>query len=138
MSSGCSGKLENNLKIIDNCRDFKNNCITIYNDHKEKHNSWEARVLFETHSNNSQIRIECTVYEDTRENALKELQKDYNNLVDKFKEDFNIDEPKVKSCENCKYYDYLHLRCNNFYGILYGKNMRKNDYCSICWKFNEN
>ncbi len=133
-----SGKLENNLKIIDNCRDFKNNCITIYNDHKEKHNSWEARVLFETHSNNSQIRIECTVYEDTRENALAQLQKDYNNLVQKFKSDFNITEPKVKSCENCKYYDYLLSKCNNKYGPFYKKHMYADDYASYCWSLNEN
>ena len=85
MSSGCSGKLENNLQIIDDYQGYKNGIITLYNDGKEKHDSWEARVLFETHSNNSQIIIECVVNEDTREKALNELQKEYNNLVQKFK-----------------------------------------------------
>ena len=40
MSSGCSGKLVNNLKIIDDNRMFKNGCITLYNDGKEKNSSW--------------------------------------------------------------------------------------------------
>lgn len=138
MSSGCSGKLENNLQIIDDYQGYKNGIITLYNDGKEKHNSWEARVLFETHSNNSQIIIECVVNEDTRKNALNELQKEYNSLVQKFKSDFNIAEPKIKSCTNCKYYNYLLTRCNNKYSPFYRKIMGKDDYASYCWALNEN
>lgn len=138
MSLGCSGKLENNLQIIDNCRDFKNGCITLYNDGKEKNNSFEARVIFETYLNYSQIVIECIVYEDSRENSLKELQKEYNSLVEQFKEDFNISESKVKNCANCKYYDYINTRCNNKCSLFYQNVMLNEDYCSKCWKLNEN
>jgi hypothetical protein len=137
MSSGCSGKLVNNLKIIDN-REFKNGCVTLYNDSKEKHNSWEARVLFETRANNSLLVIKCVVYEDTRENALNELQKEYTLLVNKFKEDFNISEPRVKSCVNCKYYNHEKSRCSNMYSSFYQKFMYDEDYCSKCWSLNEN
>lgn len=136
MSQGCQGKLENNLQIIDDCNTFKDGCITIYNDGKEKHDSWEARILFESYFNSSQIRIECTVYEDTRENALVQLQKDYNNLVHTFKEDYNISEPKIQNCANCMYYD--DGRCRNEYSLFYQRFMYTDDYCSKCWSPNKN
>lgn len=71
---------------------FQNGKITIYNDRKEKHNSHEARLLVQSYTTDGTIALELQVYEDSRENALVELNIAFDKLMDKFKEDWNLND----------------------------------------------
>lgn len=71
---------------------YQNGKITVYNDGKEKYNSWEARVYVNSNITEGNINLELVVYEDSRENALNELNLVFTKLMEKFKEDWNLDD----------------------------------------------
>lgn len=72
--------------------EFLNGKISIWDDGKEKHNSHEARLLISTSTNLGSIDLELQVYEDSRENALIELNIAFAKLMEKFKEDWELKE----------------------------------------------
>ena len=69
---------------------FQNGKITIYDDGKEKHNSHEVRLLVQSYTTDGTIALELQVYEDSRENALVELNIAFDKLMNKFKEDWEL------------------------------------------------
>lgn len=79
------------IEIVED-NDYQNGKITVYNDGKEKHNSWEARVYVNSNITEGNINLELVVYEDSRENALNELNLVFTKLMEKFKEDWNLDD----------------------------------------------
>ncbi len=72
--------------------DYQNGKITVYNDGKEKYNSWEARVYVNSNITEGNVNLELCVFEDTKENALNELNIAFVKLMEKFKEDWNLKE----------------------------------------------
>lgn len=76
--------------VQDDC--YQNGKITVYNDGKEKHNSWEARLYVNSNITEGNINLELVVYEDSRENALNELNNAFNKLMIQFKEDWDLKE----------------------------------------------
>lgn len=71
---------------------YHNGKITVYNDGKEKYNSWEARLYINSFISEGNINLELCVFEDTKENALNELNIAFVKLMEKFKEDWNLKE----------------------------------------------
>ena len=74
-------------------RETQNGKITVYDDGKEKHNSHEARLCISSNIPGGSIELELEVFEDSRENALIELNIAFVKLMEKFKEDWNLKEP---------------------------------------------
>ena len=72
--------------------EFLNGKISIWNDGKEKHNSHEARLLIHTNVFGGSISLELSVNEDSKENSLIELNIAFENLMEKFKEDWGLKE----------------------------------------------
>jgi hypothetical protein len=70
---------------------YKNGKITVYDDGKEKHNSHEARLYIESCVSRGSIQIELQVFESSREESLKELKIAFNELLEQFKIDWNLD-----------------------------------------------
>ena len=79
----------NKLEMVQS-RDFINGKISIYNDGKCKHNSWESRLLIETEISGGAVSLVLEAYEDTRENALDELNVKFIELMNKFQVDFGL------------------------------------------------
>lgn len=79
----------NKLEIVQS-RDFINGKISIYNDGKCKHNSWEARLLIKSEIYEGSLRLSLETFEDTRENALDELNDKFIELMNKFQKDWNL------------------------------------------------
>lgn len=78
------------FEIIED-NEYQNGKITIWNDGKEKHNSCEARLLVNTNNIDGEIVLRLNVYSDTKENVLVELNAAFVNLMNKFKQDWNLD-----------------------------------------------
>ena len=78
------------FEIIED-NEYQNGKITIWNDGKEKHNSWEARLCIKTCTNDGDLDLYLTVYSDTKDNVLVELNAAFVNLMNKFKQDWNLD-----------------------------------------------
>ena len=72
--------------------EFLNGKITIWNDGQESHCSHRARLLIHTNVFEGSVSLELSVYEDSRENALIELNIAFENLMEKFKEDWGLKE----------------------------------------------
>lgn len=79
----------NKLEIVQS-RDFINGKISIYDDGKCKHNSWESKLLIETEIYRGSVSLNLEAYEDTRENALDELNNKFVELMNKFQKDWNL------------------------------------------------
>lgn len=79
----------NKLEIVQS-RDFINGKISIYDDGKCKHNSWESKLLIETEIYRGSVSLNLEAYEDTRENALDELNNKFIELMNKFQKDWNL------------------------------------------------
>lgn len=77
------------FEIIED-NEYQNGKITIWNDGKEKHNSWEARLLIETEISGGAVSLILEAYEDTRENAINELNNAFTKLMYQFQVDFGL------------------------------------------------
>lgn len=82
----------NKFKIIES-RDYINGKISYYNDKKCKHNSHEVRLLIESEIYEGSLRLELETFEDTRENALNELNIAFEKLMYQFQKDFDLKNP---------------------------------------------
>ena len=71
-------------KIIRGTKDYIHNTITIYNDGKEKYNSYEARFHLEY---DYDLCMRIVGYGQDEEEALKELHNNYDILMMKLKKD---------------------------------------------------
>ena len=79
----------NKLEIVQS-RDFINGKISIYDDGKCKHNSWEARLLIKSEIYEGSLRLALESFEDTRENAINELNNAFTKLMYQFQVDFGL------------------------------------------------
>ena len=79
----------NKLEIVQS-RDFINGKISIYDDRKCKHNSWEARLLIKSEIYEGSLRLALESFEDTRENAINELNNAFTKLMYQFQVDFGL------------------------------------------------
>lgn len=70
--------------------EFLNGKISIWNDGQESHCSYRARMLIQTKVFEGSVSLELQVYEDSRENALVELNIAFDKLMNKFKEDWEL------------------------------------------------
>ena len=71
-------------KIIRGTSDYIHNTITIYDDGKEKYNSYEARFHLDY---SSDMCLSLVGYGQDEEEALKELYNNYDILMMKLKKD---------------------------------------------------
>lgn len=79
----------NRFQIVES-NEYKNGKITVYNDGKEKHNSHEARLYVESCVTGGTIHFELEVFSDSRENSLEELKIAFDELIEQFKIDWNL------------------------------------------------
>lgn len=70
--------------IVRNDQSYKENTISIYNDAKEKWNSFEARCLIRLEKNNSVFNVELETFGGNEEEVLKNLRDDYTDLINRF------------------------------------------------------
>lgn len=63
-------------------------CICIYNDKKEKHNSYEGNLVLEVFAMFSSVEIRITAYAENEEELLKEMKKSYEFLCDRFEQKY--------------------------------------------------
>ena len=78
------------LKIIYS-KDVIPDCICIYNDKKEKRNSFAGSILLEVSNFSSSIEVNIYAYAENEEELLKELKSDYVALINKFEEKYTKD-----------------------------------------------
>lgn len=72
-------------------KDVIKDCICIYDDKKEKRNSFEGNIILEVDFKYSSIEIKLVAYAENEEELLKELKADYTNLINKFEEKYTKD-----------------------------------------------
>ena len=72
-------------------KDVIPDCICIYDDKKEKHNSFEGNILLEVDFKYSSIEIRLVAFAENEEELLKELKADYVALINKFEEKYTKD-----------------------------------------------
>lgn len=80
----------NRFEIVKS-NEFKNGKITVYDDGKEKHNSHEARLYVESYIAGGTVHFELEVFASSREESLKELKITFDELLEQFKRDWNLD-----------------------------------------------
>lgn len=79
-----------NLEIVDNVRNNSkyNGKICIWNDKKEKWNSWEASLNIRVEYDASYLDLNLFACGENKDEALTELNKHYEFIFNKFKDEF--------------------------------------------------
>ena len=80
----------NRFEIVKS-NEYENGKITVYDDGKEKRNSHEARLYIESCVPKGSIQIFLRSFESSREESMKELQIAFDELLEQFKIDWNLD-----------------------------------------------